>query len=571
MSKTLLVGLDGATWEIIKPMIAQGRLPNIARLVRQGVSGKLQSVNPPLSAPAWVSFMTGKNPGKHGVISFYWEPQNPYFNDSNNKTEIVNSTYFRRNSVTLFDILSVEGKKNGVINLPCTHPTWKVNGFMVSGFLTPQNAEYFTFPQSLSKEIQDNIADYKIDLKFGIKLDENGQNIKSESPNGSTQNLRNLIKEKITGFEALEEDKRELLCSLFEITDIRTKTIDYLIKKYSDLDFLLIYFRELDVLCHYFWDKKEIVEDYYSLIDQKIGEIFEYFSKDDNIFLISDHGFGPIEQCEFNLNYLLLQKKFFFVKSEIKKQKLSSVYRFCKKNFKFLKRFFSKKIRKQFKQQILFPQVDWTKTIAYGKSHSALVGININLKGRERFGIVESAEYESIRDKIINELKDTVDPITGNKIFQAIKKKEDIYCGDFLNKIPDIVLITRPEYQARLLLNNSIVSKFGRRLERSGSHARQYEGIFIASGPEIRQEEFIKNARLIDVAPTILFMMNCPIAEDMDGKVLKEVFMENSKLFNKEITYKKYKPEDMFESKAYPSSQNQEEIEQQLRALGYLD
>ena len=68
--KVVVIGLDAATWTLIRPWIDEGGMPNLANLMRAGVSGSLQSVLPPITPPAWTSFMTGKNPGKHGVFHF---------------------------------------------------------------------------------------------------------------------------------------------------------------------------------------------------------------------------------------------------------------------------------------------------------------------------------------------------------------------------------------------------------------------------------------------------------------------------------------------------------------------
>ena len=66
----VIVGLDGATWDLLRPRMADGRLPNLRRLADEGVTGNLTSIFPPETPAAWPSFMTGKNPGKHGVFDF---------------------------------------------------------------------------------------------------------------------------------------------------------------------------------------------------------------------------------------------------------------------------------------------------------------------------------------------------------------------------------------------------------------------------------------------------------------------------------------------------------------------
>src|SRR3569832_2836857 len=68
--KVVVFGVDGATFNVMRPLIEKGRLPHLAKLIKNGVSGPLQSTVPPVTAPAWVSFMTGVNPGRHGIFHF---------------------------------------------------------------------------------------------------------------------------------------------------------------------------------------------------------------------------------------------------------------------------------------------------------------------------------------------------------------------------------------------------------------------------------------------------------------------------------------------------------------------
>src|SRR5512147_1646527 len=121
-NKVLIIGLDGATWTVLDPYIKMGLLPNIARLRSQGCWGELRSTIPPLTAPAWSSFLTGKNPGKHGVFHFVPLDDGAEPDDSvrANKPEIVDARSIQ--SPTLWDILGHHRRKIGSINVPMSYP-----------------------------------------------------------------------------------------------------------------------------------------------------------------------------------------------------------------------------------------------------------------------------------------------------------------------------------------------------------------------------------------------------------------------------------------------------------------
>src|SRR5260370_25764040 len=122
--KIIIIGLDSATWDLIKPWAAQGLLPNLSQLAEKGVSGELESAIPPLTPPAWTSFMTGQNPGKHGIFHFLEKQPGAYAMRYSNAGS--------RRAPTLWRMLSGAGHTVGVINVPFTSPPQPVNGFHLS-------------------------------------------------------------------------------------------------------------------------------------------------------------------------------------------------------------------------------------------------------------------------------------------------------------------------------------------------------------------------------------------------------------------------------------------------------
>ena len=153
-NRVLVIGLDGVPPDLLRPWIEAGELPTMAHLVRQGASGTLRSTMPPTSGPSWSSFMTGKNPGKTGIYDFLHRAQGSYHFPP------VNASL--RDGLDLWQILSQAGRRVGVLNVPLTYPIRPVNGFMISGWMTPYSAKDYVYPPELDAELRQAVGDYRI-------------------------------------------------------------------------------------------------------------------------------------------------------------------------------------------------------------------------------------------------------------------------------------------------------------------------------------------------------------------------------------------------------------------------
>ena len=135
MNRVFILGWDGATFDLIEPWVAEGKLPNIARIMSSGVHGRLRSTLPPMTFPAWSSFMTGKNPGKHGILEFFLRRPGTF------EEMAVNQRL--RDSRAIWDLLGDAGIRSLVTNVPCTYPPEEIDGVMISDFLTPAGRRDF--------------------------------------------------------------------------------------------------------------------------------------------------------------------------------------------------------------------------------------------------------------------------------------------------------------------------------------------------------------------------------------------------------------------------------------------
>ena len=504
MNKVIIIGLDGATFDLIKPWVDDGKLPCLGKLMKNGVWGNLRSVIPSMSGPAWVSFMTGKNPGKHGVLGFVAYPPNTY--PGERQPSLVSSLAFK--DKTLWQILSSCGKRVGVMNVPVTYPPQKVNGFLISGFLTPPSAAVFTYPE----ELKQSIPDYRIGIRQGWK-----------SEDGRTS-IRKLEDELI-----IEE--------FHDIAERRTAAAVELMGQWKP-DFFMVVFKGTDDMQHFFWGREDILLEYYQKIDKSVDRILAEGGEDTDVFIISDHGFGPAATRRFSIIAWLEQAGLLKRKRDLKSTLLRNTYHLTgvlNRRTRFVERIPPRSVAAV--RKVVRQVLAWHHSKAYSRNLLGIIGINVNLKGREPQGIVEPGqEYEELREEVIKRLQKLKDPQTGERVMAGVYKNNEIYWGPNLVKVPDVIGIPNPKYRIDLSLFAS-TGFADSSSDVRGQHFVQPDGILIAHGPHIKPGEKIEGARLFDIAPTILHMMALPVPQDMDGMVLKELFKEDSEPAQRAVEY----------------------------------
>lgn len=532
-SKVLVIGLDGATWNLIKPLAEQGKLPTFKKLMDEGVWGDLQSTLPPVTGPAWVSFATGKNPGKHGIFDFLLP------NEKLDKAQTITSQNIR--TKTFYEILDKKGIECILINLPGSFPPKIHNKIVITSLMT--KGDDCVFPPTLLREIPE-LKDYRIVPDANLLL--KGKN---------TEYIEDIIQ--------VERKRFECAKKLF------TK---------KDWDIFFVMFGGMDSCQHRVYDKLElfvhskggnfdddveIAIKLFEYLDEFVKWFIENVPQNANILFMSDHGAYSFKgkfyintwleengylKTGFNLKYeqppihrlandlrtaqnLIQSKKwkikvpsflFNYIKSSdgTLLESISTMYRLLTKILP---------IEIQNKNPVKLPNVD--ESFAISISHSSRA-IYINTKGRFVNGIVEAGtQYEEIRNSIMTKLKELKSPKTGEKVFKNVFKKEDIYCGDFLSMAPDIILVPDRYFISMGTHSGAIFN------DKTIANDHALEGIFMAYGPDIKKGATIENAKIYDIAPTLLHIFGLPIPKDMDGKVLKEIFKEDSQLATREIEY----------------------------------
>ena len=491
MVKVLVIGLDGATWDVIKPWIEEGSLPTFKRLMEEGSWGNLKSTIPPISPPAWTSIATGKNPGKHAIFDFLGVKgdYSRYPNLSINKR-----------SAEIWDF--IEGSI--VAHVPLTYPPKKIKGIMISGMLTPSLKSEFTYPRGLRDEIVRTFPNYQIELNWRDYFGRKEQLI---------EDIYGQLKEKIGLFW-------------------------FLFRK--EWNFLFFVFPEIDRIQHILFGEQKLL-DYYELLDDFLQEVLsETEDKDVVLILVSDHGFERVYKTVhintyFEAEGLIRLKTLNKLVRKIGATKESSVAAFFYFTFmKFYKKLFAKSSR-MFKTSITKSQ--YFKFEAESKAFMRGFGrIYINHKSRFAKGCVEDAAYAKTREEIIEKLEDLKDPETGIRVIKKVYKSEEIYSGCYSKEGPDLVALMESGYAPSPALGGKVIK---RQKLRKGDH--NLNGIFLAHGSAIKDHREI-NASVYDVSPTILHILGIPIPEDMDGRVLKEIFKDDSEPARREIVFQKDKP-----------------------------
>jgi predicted AlkP superfamily phosphohydrolase/phosphomutase len=506
--KVMVIGLDGVPLQIIQQWAAAGQLPTLQRLMSRGITGQLRSTIPPTSGPSWSTFVTGMNPGKTGIYDFLYRKEGTYHFPPVNASQ--------RGGATMWRYLSDAGYRVGVLNLPMSYPVEQVNGFMVSGWMTPYTATDYLHPVELAAELQQEIGDYRI-----------------------------------YPTETFAENRQEtFLDATYRLLDMRTRTAVYLARTQPWDVFTSVFFdtdRVLHQLWHYLdtdhsWrsdseDKSWIVRAYFQKVDGSIGRLLEHADEETLVIILSDHGMGRANNF-IVLNNWLLDSGLLHLKGDpwTRLKKLLFRRGFTLRNVhqvadrlglaqqaEYVAGYFVDHLLKL--AFLSFLDVDWSKSKAYSFGRH-LGSIYLNVRGREPQGIVEpGAEYEAVRDEIERMAYDFRDPRTGRKLIGEVLRREEIYSGPHLDRAPDLIL--RPKEPSDIFFG---LADFGHRetvssvYRYSGMH-RDY-GLLIMSGPGVRQGATLEGASIQDLAPTVLHTMGLPIPSEMDGQVLVDAFEE---------------------------------------------
>lgn len=548
--KVLVVGIDGGEWSLLQQWLEQ--LPNLHRLLRQGVGGTLRVPLPPVTCPCWPSFYTGKNPGQHGVFAFRQKQPGRY------EERFVNRTHVR--AEPLWDVLARHGKRSIVVNLPVTYPPYPIHGVLVTDMLTPATAEVFSFPAEVGAELHQVCQGYVIE---------------ATQPPPATDEQRDLL---IAGYlEALRK---------------RTQAMKHLLTSRA-WDFAVVVYRATDVLAHHFWQYfdpqhpgydpnaplrfRQALPRAYEAVDEGVGELLKAIPDGTTVVVLSDHGFGP-RLGTFAINewlrahgFLALQRprgwspRTFLARRNVTIHSLKRLFDRLGP-LKQAYRLLPKPARDQLVTdhwQALDLGLDWARTRAYAGNETG-TQIYLNVRGREPEGIVSpGAEYEALRAEIAHALENEFAARTEPPCSVQVYRREEIYRGPYLEMAPDLlVFVDEGAWEHAIPVQRPLFQPFtpGQKAW-SGSHRPL--GLFILAGEGIRAQGSPAEADILDLAPTILHLFGLPIPDDFDGRPLLEHLSGQRDPCYVPAVAPALSPQGF-------SATEEASVEQRLRDLGYL-
>jgi len=507
----LILGLDGATLDLAAPWAADGTLPHLARLLRDGASGRLASTVPAATFPSWTSFMTGVNPGRHGVFDFTRRDGGEY------AVRFVNATY--RKARTIWRLLSDEGRKVAVLGLPGTYPPEPVHGCMLSGFDTPVTTRAdasFAYPPALADEVAAAggfpFADFQ---EFAI------------GPGWHAEACRSLC----DGIERKVRLAERLLAR-------------------EPWDCFLLLFGESDTAAHHFWGFHDDasprhdaaaaaalgnpLRTVYAALDAAIGRLVARVPEA-TVLIVSDHGFGGAGNTALRLNRFLAQQGFLGFTPRAAGARWAGALRAAALRAvpeRWQARCFrlaGGRLASRLESGVRFGGIDWAHTRAFSEELGYFPSVWLNVQGRDRCGTVPVAEYETTRAALMAALRAWRDPIHGGAVVRHVWPREALYHGPCVASAPDLVLeletpggysyVGLPSYgsdgPAIEALDGAALG--GKLAGMTGSH--RADGLFVLRGTGIAPGP-VQGAHIMDLAPTILTLCDVPVPSGWDGRTL---------------------------------------------------
>lgn len=522
--RVLVIGLDGATFRIIEPLVKQGRLPTCQRLLEKGAYGPLLSTPDANSPCAWSSFITGKNPGKHGIFGFFEPVPNSY------EIRFLNGSF--RSGKPLWRLLSEQGKRVCVVNVPFSYPAEAVDSILIAGADSPSKTDpQFAHPAGILEELEEKVGEYLIEA----------------------------------GASALVRQGKvaAALKKLDECIAARVAVAKYLLAK-DTYDLFMVVFTESDRVQHHFWKylnprhpayeseaRKEFgsaIYDIYERLDRALAEIIDAAGDDYAVLVMSDHGAGPASNRTFFLNRWLAHEGYLSFRQNTSVRgrfrglfewALSRAYihvnsKFSRRWKRTLRNVFPG-VRDKASSVVRGLQIDWEGTKAFSWENAP--AIYVNLRGKFPAGTVAPGEeYEDVMRDLEERLLSLTCPETGDPLVARVQRKQELCWGPYVDRAADLLIewkddgcTVRPGYASKG--QGFMETMEGARLQRvetisraSGVH--RPEGVLLFCGEGAARGRPAREVHLYDVTATILYYLGVDVPSDWDGHVIQELFTD---------------------------------------------
>lgn len=486
--RILVLGWDGATFDVILPLVARGRMPHTARLLREGAFARLRSTTPAVTPVAWTTMVTGVNPGKHGIFDGH------QLDPATGRIRFASASM--RRASTLWRHVNAHGGRTAVLNVPVTYPPETVNGFLAPGMFTPPGATDAIFPADLGAAFTE---------RFGPLAD---------SPPKYADPVRYLD-------------------SLLQGARARRDMVLWLLER-GRWELLFAVFMETDRVQHFFWHYRDpahprhaelgdAVERVYEALDEALGSIQAAAGPDVNVALVSDHGAGPLHTGVF-LNRWLMDQGLLHLTGDITRAfsrpagggglpsrlLAKALSPFAPGRAAAMKA--AARAAEQARvNNLLRSLIDWERTVAWSDGMGG--GITLNAPAGER---------DALCGRIAAGLEALPDPRTGLPVIESVRRREELYHGPLVETAPDLVVTCAPGYQIYApheFLINGQVPKQELFLEHPWSGRHEPLGVFVLSGPGVGGGD-AGQCEMADVTPTLLALLGIVPPRGLDGRVL---------------------------------------------------
>ncbi|ELZ31803.1 hypothetical protein C474_07957 [Halogeometricum pallidum JCM 14848] len=522
--RAFVLGLDGVPWGLLDGLMDDGALPNFERLRTEGASGPLRSTTPANTPVAWPSIATGTWPDKHGLYEFMKL-------DSSYKQVPYSSADVRQ--PPLWELVS----PSIAANVPMTYPTSDPgeDGGIVSGMMTPELDDDAVSPDSLRDRFEARVPDYEVDITWA-------------------------------DYAGREE---QFLADLDEVMRTRHELMELLMENEAWRLFFFVYVAP-DRLQHLIWDD-DTLREHYEKLDEILGEVMAYCEeRDANLYVVSDHGFAPIEKI-ISVNRILADAGLLTAKdADGTRGALSQVGLNKDRVMGTLKRLgvtddklvqtLPKPVVDFFGERI--PGSHGLYDVNFERTDAFLHGLgSVYVNDTQRFerGTVPPSDVERTKGEVVRVLEAATDPETGDPLL-TVSDGDDLFPND--PDAPDVVVEAKDGYHVKPKLGETSVEP-----AKGIAAYHRPEGIFLAWGDDVRAGTRVEDAAVVDVAPTVLHSLGREVPEIADGSVLSDVFAPESEPATTAVETARYAKRDG----AAASETDTETVEDRLRGLGYME
>jgi predicted AlkP superfamily phosphohydrolase/phosphomutase len=548
--RVLVIGIDGATWTVLQPLMDMGRMPHLSRLCDDGVRSVLRSTSNPVTPCAWTSLATGFTEARHGITDFVYFDTEQY--------RIVPYTAQERVKAPLWRWLNQCGYRVGILNLPWTAPVQPLDGFIVAGLGVADNEHPDCYPPSLLSEIK-AIA---------------GQYATYASPSA--------------GIEYAPAGVVRRYCAQIEdLLSARTQVALALQSRFHP-HFMLVQFQSLDAIQHSFWKclvgsdarrrpelRAELLKPY-TAMDEAIGRLTEAADSDTLVMVVSDHGFW---EMEFVVSPNLLLRQWGYLelsargRRQLRRRRILSLLRPTVRLAYAMPTAVADSIFSIARAIAMGTEVvhftadvvryfDLSKTQAFCPLGYHQGQIFINLQGRSPGGIVASEHFASLCRELQQKFRSVLLP-DGRPAFDSVLYGPDVYPHIAASRRADLILVPNEGVLVLERLGYGPITSCQKRT--AGIH--HPDGVLVLSGPGVQKASPLDTPRLVDIAPTVLHYMGCPVPEDMEGRVLEELLAEGLAVRKVPASALETSPQEVEQPL---TDEDERAIMERLRQLGYL-